>query len=343
VKAFLLAAGRGLRFRPVTERIPKPLLPFLNVPLARAHLERLKDAGVTEAGVNLHHLGHQIEQHLTEGATDLPKLVFFEEPKILGTAGALRNAAAFLEDGDFFVVNSDASIEPDFARLLQSHRASGRAATLCVVENREPGRYTPLQAEGDRITAFGLDTPRPLLYTGVCVLAPRLLARIPPGEKQLAADLWMPLLSRGREEVGFVRHEGPFSDLGRPSDFLRASLEALERRGPFPRGSGTFDSRSGVLSLEPVDGFEARQSVLGRAQIGESARIERSVVFSGAAIRPRALLNGCLLAGGRVEADACFENVLLWPDENGTAMPHPLSQEGPLRNLHFRQPRSPLR
>jgi mannose-1-phosphate guanylyltransferase len=324
LKAFLLAAGRGLRFRPVTERIPKPLLPFLNVPLADAHLERLKNAGVTEAGVNLHHLGHQIEQHLAEGAADLPKLVFFEEPEILGTAGALRNAAAFLEDGDFFVVNSDAAIEPDFGKLLAAHRASGRAATLCVVENREPERYTPLQAEGDRITAFGIHTPRPLLYTGVCVLAPRLLARIAPGEKQLSSDVWLPLLSEGREEIGFVRHEGPFSDFGLPSDFLGASLEALERGGPFPNGGGTFSSGPRVLSLEPVQGFEARQSVLGRAQVGESARIERSAVFSGVAIGPRARLHGCLLAGGRVGADAIYESVLLWPDGNGTATPHPL-------------------
>ena len=313
----------------MTERIPKPLLPFLNVPLARAHLERLKNAGVTEAGVNLHHLGRQLEQHLAKGAAGLPKLVFFEEPEILGTAGALRNAAAFLEDGDFFVVNSDAAIEPDFTALLRAHRASGRAATLCVVENREPERYTPLQAEGDRITAFGADTPRPLLYTGVCVLAPRLLRRIPRGEKQLASDLWAPLLREGVEEVGLLRHEGPFSDLGRPSDFLRASLEALERGGPFPAGGGTFDSGSRVLSLEPGQGFEARQSVLGRAQIGEGARIERSAVFSGAAIGPRAILKSCLLAGGRVAAGAFHESVLLWSDRDGEAEPHPLSQEVP--------------
>jgi mannose-1-phosphate guanylyltransferase len=325
VKAFLLAAGRGQRFQPVTERIPKPLLPFLNVPLARAHLGRLRSAGVTEAGVNLHHLSRQIEQHLTEGAANLPKLVFFDEPAILGTAGALRNAAAFLGQDDFFVVNSDTSIEPDFAKLLRAHRSSGRAATLSVVENREPGRYTPLQSEGDRITAFGVDTPRPLLYTGVCVLAPRLIGSIPSGEKQLASDLWQPLLARGREEIGFVRHEGPFSDLGRPSDFLRASLEALERGGPFPAGGGAFDPSSRVLSLEPVTSFEARQSVLGRAQVGESARIERSVAFSGTSIGQRALLRGCLLAGGSVAAGAIHENVLLWPDRDGMAAPHPLS------------------
>ena len=140
MKTVILAGGKGVRLRPLTYTIPKPLLPFLNVPLARAHLERLKNAGVTEAGVNLHHLGRQLEQHLANGAAGLPDLVFFEEPEILGTAGALRNAAAFLEEGDFFVVNSDAAIEPDFAALLQAHRTSGRAATLCVVENREPER-----------------------------------------------------------------------------------------------------------------------------------------------------------------------------------------------------------
>jgi mannose-1-phosphate guanylyltransferase len=324
MKAFLLAAGRGVRFRPVTERIPKPLLPYLNVPLARAHLERLKNAGVAEAGVNLHHLGHEIEQHLSEGAADLPELRFFPEPEILGTAGALKNAAPFLGGGHFLVVNSDAAIEPDFASLTAAHRQSGRAATLLVVENREPRRYTPLQAEGDLITAFGADTPRPLLYTGVCALVARLLDRIPPGQTQLVADLWQPMLAAG-EEIGFVRHEGPFSDLGSPGDFLGASLEALERGGPFPKGSGSFDPERRVLCREAARGFHASASVLGPALYGAGARIERCAVFAGAAVGPRARLTGCLLAGGRVAADAVHENVLLWPGADGAAAPHPLS------------------
>jgi NDP-sugar pyrophosphorylase family protein len=325
MKAFLLAAGRGVRFRPVTERIPKPLLPYLNVPLARAHLQRLKNAGVAEAGVNLHHLGHEIEQHLSEGAAELPKLAFFHEPEILGTAGALKNAASFLFDGDFLVVNSDAAIEPDFARLLAAHRESGRCATLLVVENRQPRRYTPLQAEGDRIAAFGLDTPEPLLYTGVCVLSPRLLTRIPPGQRQLVADLWQPMLAEGREQIGFVRHEGPFSDLGRPSDFLGASLETLERGGPFPKNAGDFDAERRVLCVEAPLGFEAHRSVLGRALYGAGARLSRCAVFSGATIGPRARLTGCLVAGGRVAADAVYESALLWPDVDGGAAPLPLS------------------
>src|SRR5262249_9434866 len=158
-----------------------------------------------------------------------PQLTFFRERELLGTAGALRNAAEFLGSGDFLVVNSDAAFEPDYGTLIARHRETRRAATLLVTENRDPKNYTPLQAEGDRITAFGVHGPRPLLYTGVCVLAPRLLSRIPPGETALVADLWQPILDEshggaGGEELGFVFHHGPHADLGRPGDFLRATL-----------------------------------------------------------------------------------------------------------------------
>src|SRR5262249_36155821 len=175
MRAFLLAAGYGKRFRPVTETIPKPLVPFLNVPLLRQHLAFLKRHGILEAGVNLHHLGEKIERELRDRPADLPDVRFFPEPEILGTAGALRNAAHWLSGGDFLVMNTDTVIGPDLERLAVVHRKTGYEATLLVVENRDPDRYTPLQAEGDRITGFGGDAPDPLLYTGVCLLSPGLL------------------------------------------------------------------------------------------------------------------------------------------------------------------------
>ena len=325
MRAFLLAAGFGVRFWPVTESIPKPLFPYLNVPLIRSHLRRLARSGVLEAGVNLHHLGEKIEGHLRDGAADLPKLRFFPEPEILGTAGALRNAAGWLSDGDFLVVNTDTVIEPDIPALLARHRETGRPATLLVVENRNPDRYTPLQAEGDRITGFGTPVSRPLLYTGICVLSPTLLSRIPPGQAALVADLWALLVRETGNEIGWLLHPGPFEDLGRPSDFLRASLEALDRGGPFPEGGGIFDAGSRVLSSERFSTFEVSRSVLGRARIGARARIADSVVWNGVEIGDGASIRGCLAAGGRVLPGARHDGVLLWPGEDGLAAEHPLS------------------
>jgi mannose-1-phosphate guanylyltransferase len=213
------------------------------------------------------------------------------------------------------VVNSDAALSADYAGLLSAHRASGRAATLLVVENREPERYTPLQAEGDRIASFGVRGPSPLLYTGVCVLAPRLLGRIPPGETALVADLWQPLLDERVEEIGWVRHSGSFADLGRPRDFLRASLEALASGGPFPAGSGAFDRTRRVLHAAdlPAD-FEDAASVIGDARIGRGTAVLRSAVWGGCHVGDGARLEGCLLARGRVPAGTHYRESLLWAD-----------------------------
>lgn len=320
MRAILLCAGRGVRFRPVTERIPKPLLPFLNVPVAIAHLRRLHEAGIREVAVNLHHLGDEVERHLRDQAAQLPQLTFFREPRLLGTAGALRNAASFLGIGDFLVVNSDAALEPDYSALIIRHRESGRAATLLVTENRDPEHHTPLQAEGDRITAFGVHETRPLLYTGVCALAPRVLARIPAGETALVADLWQPLLEgRGgpAEELGFVFHHGPHADLGRPGDFLRATLEALDRGGPFPRESGSFDERIRVLAQNRAHGFTATRSVLGRGTIGAGASIGDSAIWDGTVLGDGAVLDRCILASGRVAPGAKHEKALLWAGRPG--------------------------
>jgi mannose-1-phosphate guanylyltransferase len=342
MRAILLCAGRGLRFRPVTERIPKPLLPFLNVPLAVAHLRRLHEAGIREVAVNLHHLGDQIERELGEQAAELPDLRFFPEPRILGTAGALRNAAEFLGQDDFLVVNSDAAIDVDFAALAARHRESRRAATLLVTKNRDPEHYTPLQAEGDRIAAFGVHGPAPLLYTGVCVLSPRLLPRIPPGETALVAHLWQPILDEGHEELGFVFHHGPHADLGRPGDFLRASLEALARGGPFPEGGGVFDAGRRVLASRGTDGVDAADCVLGLAEIGSGAAIRRCAVWDGVTVGAGARLTDCIAARGHVPAGAHYEKALLWAGTDGGAVAvHALA--GFDGNDHGVQPFSPRR
>ncbi|HEY6148381.1 MAG TPA: NDP-sugar synthase, partial [Thermoanaerobaculia bacterium] len=262
------------------------------------------------------------------GTPEAPLLPRGRDPR---HGGGLRNAAAFLSGGDFLVVNSDAAIEPDYGTLLDRHRETGRAATLLVVENREPHRYTPLQSEGDRVTGFGGKGAAsggagraPLLYTGVCVLAPRLLERIPPGETSLVASLWQPLLDEGREEIGWVFHEGAFADLGSPRDFLGATLEALARGGPFPAGAGSFDEASRVLSLGRGGGYDASRSVLGRSPIGSGTRIESSAVWTGCEIGAGARLTRCLAASGRIAPGTVATDALFWGRAGDDAALFPL-------------------
>jgi len=322
----LLAAGRGTRFKPVTEAIPKALFPFLNVPLLRTQLARLGRAGVSEVGVNVHHLPEAMHESIRALPPRSPKTRLFHEPEILGTAGALRNAADFLSGEDFLLVNVDAALEPDFPALLSRHRQTGRPVTLLVTENNEPARFTPLAAEGDRIVSFGKGSAWPLVYTGVCALSPGVLSRIPAGERSLVADLWQPLLDAG-EEIGWLLHDGPFSDLGTPRDFLRATRQALTRGGPFPPESGAFDAPTRILSKIPLRGFDGVSTVVGRASIGKGARLIESVVWDGVEIGAGVDLKDCVAAGGRVPPGSAFRDAVLWAAPKETVTAYPLSAD----------------
>ena len=155
------------------------------------------------------------------------------------------------------------------------------------------------------------------------IVAPRLLARIPGGETSLVAHLWQPLLDEGREEIGWVAHEGPFADLGTPRDFLRSTLEALARGGPFPAGSGRFDGDSRVLALRDFSGGDIFNSVLGDCAVGRGTRIEASVVWSGCDVGANAQLTRCVAAAGRIADGTVASNSLLWgaPGEDPISIP----------------------
>ena len=105
-RAMVLAAGKGLRMRPITDKTPKPMIPINGRPLIDHVLERLADAGITETVVNTHHLAIQIERYLA--GRDRPKVIFSNEEVILETGGGVKNALLQLGEKPFFAVNSDA-------------------------------------------------------------------------------------------------------------------------------------------------------------------------------------------------------------------------------------------
>jgi NDP-sugar pyrophosphorylase family protein len=333
MKAFLLSAGLGTRLLPATATRPKALLPFLNVPLLKRRLRQLASEGVTQAGLNLHHEGRQIVEFVEEHGAEGLALRFFWEPEILGTAGGLKHAESFLEDEDFLVWNVDAELRLDLARLGAAHRESGARLTILVVPNPEPRRFTPLSISEGRLSGIGGMPAEPYLFTGVSVVSPQLLAGIPSGFASLVDALWRPMISRG-EPIAAVRHDGDFSDLGSPADFLSASLRALETRHDFEPAEGFFDVANQVLAADP--GKPSRgiwRSVLGGVEIGELAEIRESVLWNGARVEAGSAVSRCLVGPVRIERGVRFENSFLWPSVDGREI-----LSFPIHGVHLRSP-----
>lgn len=181
----LLAAGRGERLRPLTERIPKPLVEAGGKPLIVWHLERLAAAGCGEIVVNVSHLAEAIVARLGDGRRFGAAIRYSREAEPLETAGGIARALAFLGTQPFLLVNSDIYCEVDFASLA-ALRLGERLAHLVLVPN------PPQREQGDFSLVSGMvgngGEPR-YTYAGVAVMSPQLVASVRPGEKAPLAPL----------------------------------------------------------------------------------------------------------------------------------------------------------
>lgn len=145
-KAMILAAGFGTRLRPLTDTVPKPLIPYNGRPMIENAISKLSSIGISEFVVNIHHHADKMEEYfsLRQGSE---KITLIKEDDILGTGGALINAKELLKgSGSFFLYNSDVDTDADLLELEKYHFDSGSIATLAV-KNRETARYLILDQE----------------------------------------------------------------------------------------------------------------------------------------------------------------------------------------------------
>lgn len=204
----ILAAGRGERLRPLTDTVPKALVPAGGKPLIAWHLERLAASGCREAVINVSHLGEQIVERVGDGARFGMRIAYSREAEPLETAGGIAQARPLLGEAPFLLVNADVYCEIDFAPLL-AMRIGGRLAHLVLAPNpahRAGGDFT-LE---DGVVGNGAGAR--YTYAGIAVMSPALVADVASGEK---APLG-PLLRAAAERrlLSGELHRGVWQDVG---------------------------------------------------------------------------------------------------------------------------------
>lgn len=221
VKAMILAAGRGERLAPLTDRVPKPLLEVGEETLLERHLRRLAAAGFTDVVVNVSHLGELIESRLGDGSAYGVRLAFSREPDgPLETAGGIVRALPLLGDAPFVLVNADVWTDYPFERLAGPQRA---VAHLVLVPNPPHHPAGDFALSAGRVADAGEER---LTFAGLSVLSPTLFAGLRDGRRALA-----PLLraAAARGEVTGERYDGTWLDVGTPERL--AAARAVARAG----------------------------------------------------------------------------------------------------------------
>ncbi len=270
MKAMILAAGLGTRLRPLTDRWPKPAIPFLNVPLFFYSYELMREVGLTEVVVNIHHLPEQIVElcRIVDNSVQISN----EAAQILGSGGAVWKAREWLEgEENFLLANGDEVILPRqsrcLSRLVERHRETGALATLLVMRHHEVGaKFGGVWCDGEhRVLGFGKCPPAGdgalgdgvsvgLHYVGVMCLSSRIFRYLPDGESNILYDGVMAGIRNGEKVLAF-EEELDWFETGNPTDFLHASRVCLQQFvwPPHPALSAVF-RRHWSVDKHPIAG-----------------------------------------------------------------------------------------
>lgn len=221
MKAMILAAGRGERLRPLTERVPKPMLVVGGDPLIVHQVRWLRHAGIREIVINLHHLGEQIERALGNGDNLGARIRYSPEPEILDTGGGIRNALPHLGTDPFVVLNGDVWTTYRFEQLLGVHTGCAHLVLTPTPSHKEKADFH-VESGTDplRIRRGSSDD---LTYCGIAVLHPAMFDGSPEGPFPLT-DLFFPAAAEGR--LSGEIFEGAWIDIGTHDQLKEARRRA---------------------------------------------------------------------------------------------------------------------
>ncbi|MEY4260028.1 MAG: hypothetical protein RL656_1001, partial [Bacteroidota bacterium] len=193
MKAMIFAAGLGTRLRPLTNNIPKALVPLNGIPLLELAIRRLKYYGFNEIIINVHHFADKIMAFLEEKNNfDIEIHISNEEKILLDTGGGLKNAAWFLKDEPFLVVNADIVTNLNLADMVKFHQEHSFMATLAV-QTRESSRQMMFNDQnllsgwrnhqtGEEIISRAIENPTFYSFSGIHVINPEIFELMPEEE-----------------------------------------------------------------------------------------------------------------------------------------------------------------
>jgi NDP-sugar pyrophosphorylase family protein len=323
MKAMILAAGLGTRLRPLTETCPKPLLPLMLQPMLAYVLEQLWHQDVREVVLNLHHQAAQLGQWVGDGQQWGLRVHLSYEPEILGTAGGIKQAADWLREEPFLVLNADVLIDLDLQALWQWHCQRRAMVTMVLRPDPEARAYGAVVVDAaDRVQqisgrprGIAPTTGQETVFTGIQVVSPEVLDRIPPGcFVSTAADVYPALLAQHEAVYGY-RHTGYWMDVGVPARYLQAHWDLLDGRLGYqwvdrlpPDSQVVLHSDQPFHAPSPLKG--ERGGVRGsRGTIIPPVVLGPDVVLApGACVGPYAVLG----AGCQVAAGAVVRQSVLW-------------------------------
>jgi len=302
MQAVILVGGRGTRLRPLTETIPKPMMPVLNRPFLEHALQHLRTHSIDEVFLALGYLPDVIEAHFGHGANIGISLRYSQEHEPMGTAGAIKLLQEYLK-GTFIVCNGDIFTDLDITKMLSFHRERKSKTTIFLTPVENPSAFGVVETDHQgRVRQF-LEKPAPSQITsnwingGIYLLEPEVLEEIPRSHHfMFERGLFPNLVDSGTPVYGYKDH--PYwLDMGTPQSYLRLHNDLLHK-----------DSLGDPINyIQKEAGCEIKSDALikGPVLLGRGCLIESKATIQG----PVTIGSNC-----HIKANTSIANSVIWPE-----------------------------
>lgn len=304
MKALFLAGGMGTRLRPLTNHLPKPMVPIMGVPLLERNICELKQCGISEIIVSTCYQAQCIEQHFAPDRRNGLKIHCVCEEKPLGTGGAIKNCQKYFDE-TFLVFNSDILSNIDLKALIKFHQQKKADVTIAAIEVEDTSNYGVIEYDPDETIVSFTEKPKPgeekshFINAGIYVFEPRVLDLIPEGQNVSVERDTFPLLLKNGFRMSVYRGSGYWIDIGTPQKYMQAHQDIFD----------------GVCAVSENDFRNDKVFGIENAELDPTAKINGPVWFGkNVHIGANAVIGPNVVIGDGFEAGRGFEirNSVVW-------------------------------
>jgi mannose-1-phosphate guanylyltransferase len=335
MKGLLLIGGQATRLYPLSKYIAKSLLPICDRELLHYQIAALARAGIGEIVLAAGYKVEQIREYAA-GYSGI-RLYVSEEPEPRGTAGAIAQAAEYLDSEPVVVLNADILSDVSIAQLIETHRSGGRPATIMGKAVDDPSRFGLLRVSGAEILGFsekpeGNLGPGPhYINAGAYVLEPEVVAAIPTDRPVSIERETFPQLIAERGPLSFYAHEGLWYDVGTFESYFAANFALLNQRFTFGETAlwGERDDAaifkdsvylSKLATLGPSVDLFHRVIAMAGTRIGARVRLQDTILMPGAQVGDNCALSACIVGpGAELKVGSIVQNTLFIAGEQPQA------------------------
>ena len=285
MKALFLAGGMGTRLQPLTDNLPKPMVPIMNKPLLERTILKLTECGISEFVISTCYHPEYIKEYFGNGSNLNIKIDYIVEDSPMGTGGAIKMAEAYFKE-TFIVFNSDILSDIDFGKMIDYHKTKKTLATIAVTEVKDPSAYGVIEFDPDGYASTFKEKPKPgetsskSINAGIYIFEPAIFKEIASDRAVSIERETFPKLLEKALKIAIYQSGSYWMDIGTIKKYRQAHWDIMT--GKCKLVDCSFNNENISLGENVV--IDPSSTVIGPVYIGDNVIIEAGVILSHSVI-----------------------------------------------------------